>query len=85
MLGNHFELQFRGVLFFVNMKSTQHSDKGDATHLRKSRERKLHKLVDKCRVKNIRFAQYYVHISKKMARDPALCSDVELVELTTEC
>ena len=29
--------------------------------------------------------QYYVRISTKMAKDPSMCTDTELVELTTEC
>ena len=65
--------------------SAQHSDEGDSVRLRKYRERKLRKLVDKCHIKNIRFTQYYVHISTKMAKDPSTCTDAELVELTTEC
>ena len=69
----------------TSLLSAQHSDEEDSVRLRKYRERKLHKLVDKCCIKNIRFTQYYVRISTKMAKDPSTCTDTELVELTTEC
>ena len=57
----------------------------DEKQLRRYRERKLKKLVDKCRVKNIHFTQYYVEISSKMAVDPKSCTDEELIDLMTEC
>ena len=69
----------------TSLLSAQHSDEGDSARLRKYRERKLCKLVYKCRVKNIRFMQYYIRISTKMAKDPSTCTDTELVELTMDC
>ena len=69
----------------TSLLSAQTSDDGDSYRLRKYRERKLRKLVDKCHCKNIRFMQYYVRISTKMANNPESCSNVELLELTTQC
>ena len=69
----------------TSLLTVPQSRDSDDKWLRWYRERKLKKLVDKCRVKNIRFTQYYVEISSKMAVDPKSCMDEELIDLMTEC
>ena len=61
------------------------SSKHDEERLRMYCERKIQKLVDKCRKKNIRFPQHYVNLSSKLAGDITLCTDAELIDLMTEC
>ena len=67
------------------LSSQLYSRKEDVVHLRKYRIRKLRKLVDKCRIKNIRFPMYYVRISTNLAKNVDAVTDVELLDLTTEC
>ena len=69
----------------TSLITVPHSRDSDDKQLRRYHEHKLKKLVDKCCVKNIRFTQYYVEISSKMAVDPKSCTDEELIDLTTEC
>ena len=69
----------------TSILTAPHSRDSDEKWLRRYHECKLKKLVDKCRVKNIRFTQYYVEISSKMAVDPKSCMDEELIDLMTEC
>ena len=61
------------------------SSKHDEGRLWMYRERKIRKLVDKCRKKNIRFPQHYVNLSSKLAEDITLCTDAELIDVMTEC
>ena len=63
------------------IKSSRHGE----NRLQMYHERKIRKLVDKCRKKNIRFPQHYVNLSSKLAEDITLCTDAELIDLTTEC
>ena len=67
------------------LSSQPYSRKEDVVRLRKYRIRKLRKLVDKCRIKNIRFPMYYVRISTNLAKNVDAVTDVELLDLTTEC
>ena len=76
------ELSDENTLLLLAIKHT-HAD--DSTCLRKYCERKIRKLVDKCRLKNICFPQYFVAISTKVAENISNCTDNELIELMTEC
>ena len=69
----------------TSLLSAIKTDESDAVRLRRYRERKIRKLVDKCRLKNIRFPYKFVRISSKLATNIASCTDAELIELTTEC
>ena len=69
----------------TSLLSAIKTDESDAIRLRRYHERKIRKLVDKCRVKNIRFPYKYMQISSKLAMNIASCTDAELIELTTEC
>ena len=53
--------------------------------MRKYSIRKLKKLVDKCCGKHIHFPKKFCEISKRLAKDPDLISDNEIIELCTEC
>ena len=66
--------------------SSQYSDKHlDSAWIRKYSIRKLKKLVDKCCKKCIHFPKKFCEISKRLAKDPDLITDNEIIELRTEC
>ena len=56
-----------------------------AQRLREYRIRKLKKLVDKCRIKKIKFPKNFVSISTRLADNTDSVTDDELIALTTEC
>ena len=58
----------------TSILSAMKSSKHDEERLWMYHERKIRKLVDKCRKKNIRFPQHYVNLSSKLAEDITLCT-----------
>ena len=76
------ELSDKNTLLLSAIKCTRADDLG---HLRKYHERKIRKLIDKCCLKYIRFPQFFVAISTKVAENISNCTDNGLIKLTTEC